>query len=194
MYEIPTSIKIGEKYYNIRNNGDYRMILDCFAALENIELTEQERLLVSLIIFYEDLSGINDLCIFEDVTEAVRGMYWFFNCGSDSTQNNHTNYKLVDWEQDSQLIAAAVNNVAKKEIRAEEYIHWWTFMGYYASIGECPLSTIIGIRDKIIRGKKLEKYEREFRMNNPQYFVWNSKTIAESEADRLAKELWNNAK
>ena len=64
-------------------------------------------------------------------------------------------------------------------------------MGYYTAIGECPLSTVIHIRDKIVTGKKLEKYERNFRNSNPQYFTWNSKTIEEKEADRLVRELWN---
>ena len=65
-------------------------------------------------------------------------------------------------------------------------------MGYYSAIGNCPLTTIISIRDKMIRNQKLEKYEKEFRRNNPQYFVWNSRTIEQQEADKLARELWNN--
>ena len=65
-------------------------------------------------------------------------------------------------------------------------------MGYYSAIGKCPLSTILNIRDKIVKGKKLEKEERTFRQENPQYFVWNKNTVEEEEADRLVKELWNS--
>ena len=65
-------------------------------------------------------------------------------------------------------------------------------MGYFTAIGESPISTIIGIRDKIVSGKKLEKYERQYRMKNPQYFTWNSKTVEENEADKLVRELWDN--
>ena len=64
-------------------------------------------------------------------------------------------------------------------------------MGYYSAIGECPLSTILSIRDKIMRGKKLETHEREFRRDNPQYFVWNSKSVEDEEADKLFRDLWN---
>ena len=56
MYEIPTSIQIGEQSYPIRNNGDYRMVLDCFVALNDIELSQQERLYASLIIFYDNMN------------------------------------------------------------------------------------------------------------------------------------------
>ena len=190
MYEIPTSINVDGKEYKIRNNGDFRVILDCFEALGDVELTAQERLLAALIIFYEDFNTIRDL---EDVNvEAlVSGMYDFFNCGSD-TVGTHTSHKLIDWKQDAQLICSAVNKVCGKEIRLESYLHWWTFMGYFTAIGESPISTIIHIRDKIVQGKKLEKHEREYRMNNPQYFAWNSKSVEESEADKLVRELWNS--
>ena len=54
MYEIPTTIELDGKEFNIRNNGDYRTILDCFNALQDAELNKQERLFASLIIFYQD--------------------------------------------------------------------------------------------------------------------------------------------
>ena len=191
MYDIPTTVEINGKQFQIRNNGDYRMVLDCFLALQDVELSQQERLFASLIIFYQDLNAIEDVAIFDDVETAVLEMYKFFNCGNES-MGKKTNHKLVDWEQDAQLISSAVNKVAGKEVRLEPYVHWWTFVGYYTAIGECPLSTIISIRDKIVRGKQLEKYERQFRTDNPQYFTWNSKTVEENEAELLAKQIWNS--
>lgn len=190
MYTIPTSITIEGKKYKIRNNGDYRVILDCFRALGDIELTAQERLLAALIIFYEDFNAIDDINN-DIINSLVTEMYNFFNCGSN-TVGTQTNKKLIDWEQDEQLICSAVNNVCNKEIRLEPYIHWWTFMGYFTAVGESPISTIIHIRDKILSGKRLEKAEREYRSNNPQYFVWNNKTIEDSEAEKLVREIWNS--
>jgi hypothetical protein len=190
MYEIPTSIEIDGRQFHIRNNGDYRVILDCFQALEDVELQPTERILASLIIFYEDFNTIED--IYEvNIEKAVSEMYNFFNCGSDNFGTS-SKYKLIDWEGDAQLICSAVNKVAGTEVRSVPYIHWWTFMGYYTAIGDSPISTIIHIRDKIMSNKKLEKYEREFRMKNPQYFTWNSKRVDDAEADKLMRELWNN--
>lgn len=191
MYTIPTSITIDGVEHKIRNNGDFRVILDCFQALEDVELDARERLLACLIIFYEDINSITDIEKIGNIQEAVTKMYNFFSCGSQSV-GTQTTRKLIDWEQDSQLICSAVNKVAGTEIRALPYLHWWTFMGYYSSVGECPLSTIIRIRDKILKGKKLEKGEREFRAENPRYFNWNSKTVEENEADMLVRSLWNN--
>jgi hypothetical protein len=194
MFELPTSITIDGDNYPIRNQGDFRMVLDCFKCLQDIELTEQERILVALCIFYEDVAGVEYIQeVFNTdskLVTAVEEMYNFFNCGQESV-GAARNHKLIDWEKDSQVIVSAINNVAKKEIRAETYIHWWTFMGYYLAIGECPLSTIVNIRDKIVRGKKLEKWEQDFKLNNPEYFNWNFKSVEEEELDNYIRELWN---
>lgn len=191
MYTIPTSIDIDGKQFKIRNNGDYRMVLDCFSALNDAELNTEERLFCSLIIFYEDLNDLSDIQLLPNLESAAIEMFKFFNCGVSEENAKKVPYKLIDWDADSQLICSAINKVAGTEIRAEPYIHWWTFMGYYSAIGTCPLSTIIAIRDKIMRGKKLEQHEREFRQQNPQYFVWNSSTTEDKEADALFNELWN---
>jgi len=191
MYEIPTSITIDGRIFQIRNNGDYRVILDCFKALEDEELEASERLLASLIIFYEDFNSIEDVYNIDDLSKLVSEMFKFFNCGNES-MGTKVNHSIIDWEQDSQLVCSAINKVANKEIRSEKYIHWWTFMGYYIAIGDSPLSTILGIRNKILSNKKLEKYEQQFRRNNPQYFVWNSRSMQEKEADKIAKEIWNS--
>lgn len=191
MYEIPTSIKIDDTEFQIRNNGDYRMVLDCFNALQDSELSKQERLFAGLIIFYKDINNVDDLSKFPDISEAVSKMYEFFNCGQVQNIGNQTKHRLIDWEQDSQLICSAVNKVANKEIRAEPYVHWWTFVGYYSAIGESLFSTIVRIRSKSLKGENLEKYERKFKRENPEYFVWNTNPVQDEEAEALFNELWN---
>lgn len=192
MFEIPISLEVGGEQLSIRNNGDYRVVLDCFSALNDVELTKEERVYSALIIFYEKFNTLEDLTAFPNLNEAVKQMYWFFNCGDDKGVGAKKHRKLIDWEGDSQLIASAVNKVANTEIRALPYLHWWTFMGYYLAIGESPLATIVGIRSKISENKKLEKYEQKFKNDNPQYFVWDSKSIEEKEAEEELDSLWNS--
>lgn len=192
MYELPTSIEINNHHFAITNKGDYRMVIDCFMAMEDEKLNQEDRMLTALIIFYEDLEELEDIeSVFgEYLFEAVDKMLNFFNCGQQNI-GYKTSHKLIDWEQDEQLIISAINNVAGKEVRFEPYIHWWTFMGYYMSVGQSSLSAVVGIRNKIARGKKLDKSEQEFRKENPQYFVWNNKTAEEKLADQYIRDLWN---
>ena len=193
MFELPIAITIGNKQFPIRNKGDYRMVLDCFATLNDTELDEKSRAIACLIIFYDGMRSEEDLVNLGNIDEALKAMFDFFDLNRQDV-GAKSQHKLIDWEKDEQLIVSAINNVAKTEVRALPYLHWWTFMGYYSAIGESPLSTIIGIRDKIAKGKKLEKYEKEYRKNNPQYFNWDFRTEEQKEADRLVAELWNKGK
>ena len=93
MYSIPTSIFIDDVEYRIRNDGDFRVILDCFQALGDIELTAKERLLAGLIIFYSDFNDINDID-YDHIEQLTSEMYKFFNCNSEA-QGVKSNYKLV---------------------------------------------------------------------------------------------------
>jgi hypothetical protein len=195
MFDIPKELTINGINRKIRKDGDFRMVLDCFAALEDNELGKQERILTCLIIFYDGVNSVDDLAEMfgSELQEPVTEMFKFFNCGQVSV-GAHTSHKLIDWKQDAPLIASAINNIAGKEIRAESYLHWWTFMGYYLAIGDCPLATVVGIRNKIKTGKKLEKHEREFKKENPHYFIWDSQSVEQKEAEELIREMWNSGK
>lgn len=191
MYELPTEIMIKERPYQIRNRGDYRMILDVFSTLEDGELTQNERIISALIIFYEDFNEVEDVINFPFLEEATIGMYNFFNGDKRGTEKVKEARRLLDWEGDSEIICAAINKVSGKEIRSEPYIHWWTFLSYYMSIGESVLSTVVSIRDKTVNGKKLDKWEQEYKRDNPQYFRWKYKTAEEVDAENWLKSVWN---
>lgn len=194
MYSLPTKIKIRDNEFNIRGNGDFRVILDCFNALQDSELTKDERVISSLIIFYEDLNSYEDINIIfgskEELEEAIKKMFDFFECGQKNI-GAQQKYKLIDWESDSQLICSAVNNVAKQEIRSVPYCHWWTFMGYFISIGESVLSTVVSIRHKTASHEKLEKYEKKFKNENPQYFSFDYRTTEQKEEDDRIRAMFN---
>lgn len=193
MFELPTSIQIDGQSYNIRNQGDYRVIVDCFSALQDVDLSKAERVYASLIIFYEDLNDIEDIeeVFGENTTEAIKQMYLFFNCGQPQEDTPTSQYNLVDWDKDSMMISSAVNQVAGVEVRSAEYVHWWTFMGYYIAVKESLLNTVIGIRYKMAKGKSLDKHERRFVAENPQYFQIDVRSTEEKENDMYVKSIWN---
>ena len=195
MYSLPTSVQTKDgKTYHITDDGDFRVVLNCFTACNDMELTsEDEQVLACLLIFYNEFTDFDDLAQLssETMDELVKFMFNFFNCGQPEERLGMTkNKKLIDWEDDEMLITAAINNVAHTEIRSLEYLHWWTFMGFYLSIGESVLSTVVSIRDKLTSGKKLEDYEKEFKKNNPEYFVWNNKTREDKEAEEYINSIW----
>lgn len=153
-WNYPTQVEIGDSIFNIRNKCDYRVVLDTLIALGDVELTEEDRLRVALIIFYEDISEIPDF------SEAAEKMFDVIHCGEPD--DNQPNIRLMDWEHDFGMIAPPVNRVLGRDIRMPSYLHWYTFMGAYKEIGECQFATVVSIRKKQATGQKLEKWELKY--------------------------------
>lgn len=157
--ELPVSLEIAGEERDIRT--DYRDILNILIAVTDPDLRENEKVTVSLTIFYKDIDFLN-----EDVMEeAIEKMNYFIDCG-EVENDCGSRPRLFDWEQDEQTIFAAVNKVAGHEVRAEKYLHWWTFLSYFQEIGDGTFATIVSIRDKKARGKRLDASERDFYKNN----------------------------
>lgn len=173
--KLPESLKVGGMERRIRT--DYRDILRIFEACEDPELTDQEKISVLLIILYPDISDISK----SDLEEALTQARWFLDCGQRHDQK--VSRKLLDWAQDEPLIFPAINKVVGQEIRAVEYMHWWTFMGYFMEIEEGTFSMVLGIRQKRAKGKKLEKWEQEFYLNNRALCDLKTKYTAEEQAE-----------
>lgn len=155
---LPTTARIGERDYPV--NTDFRDILEIIEILNDVEKHERIRMLVALSLFYEDFEQMAP----EHYQAAVDWMMDFIACGEQD--DGKPQPKLIDWTQDRMIIASEVNKVAGKEVRALEYLHWWTFVAYFNGIGEGQLSFIVSIREKLRKGKPLEKHEREFYQKN----------------------------
>ena len=190
MYQIPTSLEFNGGEHKICNDGDYRMVLDCFSALNDSEIDEQQRLMACLVIFYDEIIELEDLKKLGDLNIATQKMFDFFRCNQPEAPQAFV-YRLIDWKQDEQMICSAINPIANQEIRSMPYLHWWTFMGYYNAIGKSVLSTVVSIRNKLMRGDKMEKWERKFKIENPQYFNWQSGSADKYKEDEEIRELWN---
>ncbi len=159
MYELPKSLDVCGVEYEIRS--DFRAVLDICAALSDIDLNDQEKAFVCLDIMYPSFEDMPP----EHYEEAIKKCFWFINCGSEE-DNTRKAPKLMDWEQDFQYIVAPINRVLGTEIRAAEYLHWWSFISAYYEIGDCTFAQIVRIRDKKAKGKKLDKSEQEWYKNN----------------------------
>lgn len=156
-YELPTQVNIDGTSYHINRDGDYRMILDVIAALNDDSLSEQEKGYCALCIFY-------DFNIPDNAQKAIDKMVIFLNAGEESKPDNKP--PIMSWVQDFPLIVAPINKVLGCEVRAVKYMHWWTFVSGYMEIGECSFSNIVNIRNKKRRGLKLDKQEQEFYNEN----------------------------
>lgn len=174
-WDLPISVEIDGIEHNIRNRCDYRVILDVIAALNDQELEIESRVECALIIFFEDISAITNL------DAATQEMFRIINYG-EVEQSDQEKPQMMDWEKDFKNIAPPVSRILGYDIRTpDKYTHWWSFLGGYMEIGECLFATVVAIRQKIRKGKKLEKWEQEFVNENRDMVILPTKYTKEEE-------------
>ena len=185
-YELPTSLNIRGVDYSIRT--DFRAILDVLIALNDKDLDENDKTIVLLQIMFIDWQSIPR----EHLQEAANKAVEFIDC--NCKDDGKPSPKLIDWEQDAALIIPAVNKVAHKEVRAVEYLHWWTFFSYYMEIGESLFSNVVGIRQKKAKGKKLEKWEMDFYKENKSIIDFKKEEKRSSEEKEMLRNYFGYKK
>lgn len=187
-YSLPKSVEIDGIEYEIRS--DYRAILDICVALSDNDLDDEGRAIVALNIFYPKLEEMDP----RNYQKALEKCCDFIalNQRSDGKTGKKKNPKLIDWDQDFFLMISPINKVAGCEIRALEYLHWWTFIGYYNEIdGECTFSHVVKIRDSLAKGRKLSDSDRKWYQNNHEIVDFKNK-YSSNETDLI--EEWINGK
>lgn len=120
----------------------------------------------------------------EDYDAAFEAASTFIDCGREWKDSPRKSPRVMDWEQDGSLLFPAISKVAGREVRTVDYMHWWTFMGCYMEISDGVFSTILSLRQKRAKGKKLEKWEREFWEANKDICVLKKKISREEQEER----------
>ena len=174
--DLPESVKVGGRTRAIRT--DFRDILRIIEAFNDPELEPSEKVFVCLFILYKDFDGI----LPEEYQEAYKQAVKFIDLGEDPDENSSP--RVMDWEQDEKILFPAINEVAGFETRSRKHLHWWTFMGYFMEIHDGTFSQVVTLRQKRAKGKKLEKWEREFWTANKKLCKLRPKLTLEEERQK----------
>lgn len=179
LWELPRSVRIGEEEYAF--DADFRTILrivDCFADESRHAYLRWK---IAMRLFYgSDIPRMHQ-------ERAMEYMAKFIDYG---VSDGRPSPKLIDWGQDAQMIIADVNKVAGHEVRADKFLHWWTFLSYFYGIGEGQLSTVVSIRAKRKKGKKLEKWEQEYYRENKKKIDFQAPETPEKAAAKAYFDKW----
>ena len=181
-WTLPESALIGGVTYRI--NADFRDVLEVIDWLNNVDEDASIGRYVALSLFFDGFENMPE----SDYAEAFRFMADFIAAGEEDDGVTHP--KLIDWNQDRNIIASEVNKVAGTEVRALKFLHWWTFIGYFSCIGDGQLALIVSIREKKLKGKKLEKFEQEFYQKNRSRVDLKLHITSEEKA---VFDMWENA-
>ena len=156
IYALPETLTVNGRAWDI--DPDFRQVLRILTAFEDPDLTDGEKAALCLYNLYPDMDDIPR----EDLQAALDAAMDFIDHGADGKKGPRT----MDWTQDAPLIFPAVNRVAGFEVRSVDYMHWWTFLGLFMEIKDSVYSTVLSVRAKKAKGKKLEKWEQDFFNEN----------------------------
>lgn len=180
-YQLPTALSVRGTMYPIRS--DFRDILNILIPMSDPDMEEWEKQEIMYRIMYPDWQLIPASAFSVACQKAVEFIDY-------TIPNSRPKPRTMDWQQDAAIIIPAINKVAGKEVRATEYLHWWTFMGYFMEIEDGMFSQVLSIRQKKARGKKLEKWEKEFERNNAELVKLKKTENVEQRREKDAILKW----
>ena len=153
-WQLPESLKVDGEYIPIR--ADFRDVIRVLSCLEDEDLPLFARWRKALRLFYKESVKPQNR---QSAMEALCG---FISCYRPGTPGP----RLMSWQQDGQLIAGQINQVAGLEVRSLKFLHWWTFLGYFDAMGPGLFAQVVAIREKLRTGKKLDSSEQQFYEKN----------------------------
>lgn len=176
MWDLPITVKNGNKEIAIRNKCDFRVVLDVIRALKDDNLTDEQKTYCALFIFFEDITQI------EDYDAAIKEMMRIINGGEEQDETDANKPVLMDWEHDFPQLAPPISRVLGYDVRTpDKFTHWFSFLGGYMEIGECTFSTIVSIRSKRAKNQKLDKWEQDYIREHRKMVELPQKLTAEEQ-------------
>ena len=156
MFNLSDTVPVSGAEYSVRT--DFRVILEIFVMLDDPDLSDADKTEALLRMFYSERPSDPDTALqaFTDFVDPRHG-----------SQSKKSSGRLIDWQQDFDLMVAPINHILGFECRAAEYLHWRTFLSAYLEIPpESVFARVLRIREKLRTGKKLEKNERAWYNKN----------------------------
>lgn len=180
VWALPRTVRVGERNYAV--HADYRDILQIIDILSDEGELEPLRWEIAGCLFCDDFDTLDT----EEKNAMLQELSRFVNCGRDEDPEAPQRPKMIDWKQDQQLIVADINKAAGQEIRALPFLHWWTFIAWFNAIGDGTLANVVALREKLRKGQKLERWERDFYNENRKMIDFQAQyTAAEDDLLRV---------
>lgn len=192
-YELPISVEICGKEYDIREKCEHRIILAVIEALTDKKENQNFNLHCAMRIFFENCDDLPDpLYAFSEeekavCTECANVINEIINCGKKNSggTEDENEKKIMDWKHDYPIIAPPVSRVLGYSVRDKNnYTHWYDYIGAMKEVGDCYWTNILNIRSKLNKGKKLENHEIEFYKNNKDDILIDS-SLSQKDIDWL---------
>lgn len=186
--QLPDNVLVDGTEYLV--DSDFRAILLIDQIMHDKELSDTQRVISALTIFYGDNPP-------KQTTQAIEKLVWFFRCGKEQSEQEerrgrfqrHT--RAIDYCVDSHLIWSAFLQVYQIDLTEPIQIHWWKFCALMENLPDtCKLSKVMMYRTVDTSGmsKQQKSFYAKMRKKYELKGEETGTTLKLSERNRRMKE------
>ncbi len=178
--------KYPEDYKGYPIDSDFQTGIQISQCLEDNELSEYERLVVTCRLLFKIIP--------EDIVDCVNGITWFLNgWNTDNHKKSDNKERVIDFEQDQWRIYAAFKSQYGIDLNVDK-LHWFSFMGLLSNLEECAFTRVLEIRQKKLTGKMTADERRALKEAKLIYSICNaSQTDLSIEEQKAVSEFMKYA-
>ena len=158
--------KLPTEYNGYPINSDFRIGIQIFQILNDMELSEMEQIYKAC----ELLFGVEGEDWFPDTGTMQNGIQWFLSGWyTDNPANDEKKgHKDMDYDIDQWRIFSAFLTQFGINLN-EADMHFWVFMGLLSTLEECAFTRVVDIRTKKIDPKMNPSDKAELRKVKERY-------------------------
>lgn len=186
--QLPDKVLVDGTEYLV--DSDFRAILLIDQIMHDKELSDTQRVISALTIFYGDNPP-------KQTTQAIEKLVWFFRCGKEQSEQEecrgrfrrHT--RAIDYCVDSHLIWSAFLQVYQIDLTEPIQMHWWKFCSLMENLPDiCKLSKVMMYRTVDTSGmsKQQKSFYAKMRKKYELKGEETGTTLKLSERNRRMKE------
>lgn len=176
---LPTKIKIKNKIYPIRY--DYKTALRVIMAFEDKNLTNSEKVYITLKNIYKD--NIPNDAIEEAYNKAIK----FLDCGIENKDSKPTK-RIYSFSKDGNYIYTGINSTHNIDLEMQN-VHWWKFVALFMDMNsECTFAEIIYYRQRAYEGKLTKEEKKTYKKLKDLFDLKEEKEESE-EKNNFLKEM-----
>lgn len=156
--QLPDKVLVNGVEYLI--NADFRTIILIDQIIHDKELSDTDRILSALNIFYMEKAP-------EQTTQAIEKLVWFFRCGKEQDEQEkrrghfQRRTRAIDYGVDSLLIWSAFLQEYQIDLTQPLRMHWWKFCALLENLSDtCKLSKVMMYRTVDTSG--MSKQQKSF--------------------------------
>lgn len=169
---------------NLRIRTDFRESIKFELLMQDSKITEKEKIMLALKLYYYDISKIKDIKL------AIDEILWFYRCGKEiqeqkeSKQEEVRMKQIYSYEFDDEYIYSAFMEQYKIDLNSIKYLHWWKFKALFNCLNEnTQFVKIMGYRAMNLSKIKDKEMKAHYKKMQKTYALPDMRTEEEKEND-----------